>query len=353
MDLINEILYLFKNFNLNNLIDIGIGLVIFILFNILSPYFAYIIVKIFKFKVKDKKIIKGNSFYKPLKIFFIILGLYIGCMALKLPENIFAIITKIFKMCIILIVSKGFLNLFDSHYKAFSKISKKLNLAGKDTTINFFSKIAKFLIYIITGFILISELGYNLGGLVAGLGIGSVVIALAAQDISKSFLASISLISDKPFDIGDYILVNNYAGTVEDITFRTTRIRDAENQLIVLPNSIVTTSSIINATKRTKRKFHLILSLEINTPLDKISSLTENIKLLLENYLHVEIETIKVFFDNISKNGINLSINFYTNITDFTEFMKFKEDINYKILNMLTQMNINLAYPSQSIYLKN
>lgn len=353
MEFINEILDFFKSLTFENIIDIGIGLAIIVFFKIFSSSLAYIIVKMFKFKVKDKKKIKENGFYKPLKTFFMLLGIYIGFMVLKLPENIFNIITKIFKICTIILVAKGFANLFDSHSETFAKIGAKLHIDGNDTTINFFSKVAKALVYVIAGFILISELGYDLGGLAAGLGISSVVIALAAQDIAKSFLAGISIISDRPFEIGDFILVGTFSGTVEDITFRTTRIRDAENQVIVLPNSMLTTANIINATKREKRRFYLLLTLELNTPLEKVADLNENIKLALNTHPNITKESIRVFFENISINGIDISINFYTDITDSAEFMKFKEEINYTLLDMINQANIKIAYPSQSIYMKN
>ena len=352
MKFLNEILDFFKNLTLENAIDIGIGLAIVVIFKIISSPIAYMIVKMFKFKVKDKNKIKNNGFYKPLKSFFVILGIYIGFMVLKLPADIFAVITKIFKICVILLATKGFSNLFDSNSESFAKLREKLNFDGNDTTINFFSKVAKALIYIIAGFILITELGYNLGGLATGLGISSVVIALAAQDIAKSFLAGISIISDRPFEIGDYITVGDLSGTVEDITFRTTRIRNADNQVIVIPNSVLTDNNIINSSKRESRRFFTILTLELDTPLEKVTQLTENIKLALTTHPQVINETVKVFFETISANGIDLSIDLKTSALEYVDYLKFKEEINYTLLDMVNQAKIGLAYPSQSIYLK-
>ncbi|MDO5556462.1 MAG: mechanosensitive ion channel family protein [Clostridia bacterium] len=345
MKFISGILNFFTSLTFENILDIEIGLIIIVFFKIFSSFFAYVLVKIFNFKVKDKKLIKKNCFYKPLNSFFVVLGFYIGFMSLKLPENVFAIITKLFRICIILLVTKGFADLFNPTSATFSKLGQKFHFNQNDTTINFFSKIAKALIFIISGFILISELGYNLGGLATGLGISSVVIALAAQDVAKSFLAGISIISDKPFEIGDYILVNSFEGTVEDITFRTTRIRDTENQIIVLPNSILTSTNIINSTKREKRRFYLLLTLEIDTPLEKISDLIEKFKFSLTNYPNIIKDSIKIFFDTISSDGINLSIDFYTNLTDYVEFMKFKEQINYTLLEITHKSNVNLLQP--------
>ena len=352
MKFLNEILDFFKNLTIENAVDIGIGLAIIVIFKIISSPIAYMIVKMFKFKIKDKNKIKNNGFYKPLKSFFVILGIYIGFMVLKLPADIFAVITKIFKICVILLATKGFSNLFDSNSESFAKLREKLNFDGNDTTINFFSKVAKALIYIIAGFILITELGYNLGGLATGLGISSVVIALAAQDIAKSFLAGISIISDRPFEIGDYITVGDLSGTVEDITFRTTRIRNADNQVIVIPNSVLTDNNIINSSKRESRRFFTVLTLELDTPLEKVTQLTENIKLALTTHPQVINETVKVFFETISADGIDLSIDLKTSALEYVDYLKFKEEINYTLLDMVNQAKIGLAYPSQSIYLK-
>lgn len=352
MEKINEIIGIFKNLSIHNLIDIGIGIAVIILFKIISSGLAYIIIKIFHFKIKDKKKIKSDSFYKPLKIFIVLLGIYIAFIILKLPQNINYIITKVFKICTIILITMGCSNLFNSSSATYTKLRKKFHFEGNDTLVAFIGKIAKAFIYILSGFIIITELGYNLGGLAAGLGISSVVIALAAQDIAKSILSGFSIISDKPFEIGDTIEVSGYTGTVEDITFRTTRIRDVNNQIIVLPNSMLSSSSIINGSKREKRRYELKIVLELDTHLDKVSSLTDNIKLALQTHPNVITDTIKVFFDTISDNGIDIAISFYTEIIDLMDFLRFKEEINYTLLDIIEKSNIGLAYPSQTLYLK-
>lgn len=352
MENINEIITFFKNLTIKNIIDLAIFLGIVFIFQILSSSLAYIIIKMFKFKIKDKNKIKQNGFYKPLKSFFIILGIYIGLTIFNLPQNVFYIITKIFKICTILLITKGLTNICDSKSESFANLRKKINFNGNDTTINFFSKVLKSLIYILSGFVLITELGYNLGGLATGLGISSVVIALAAQDIAKSFLAGLSIISDRPFEIGDYIKVEDFAGTVLDITFRTTRIRNVENQIVILPNSILTSANIINISKMQKRRYNLVLTLELNTPLEKIKTFIENIKEILTNNKDIENETMKIFFNTISDNGIDVSIDFYTYITNYIDYLKFKEEINYILLDLVNKQGIALAYPSQSIYIE-
>lgn len=332
------------------LLNIGIMLTIIIVSKILSPVISYVIVKMFHFKEKNKENLKRSAFYKPIKNIILVIGFYIAFKIIYIPENISFIILKAFRICIIVFISKGFANLFDPTTESYENIKRKFNFTGNDTLINFFSKILKIIIYIISGFIIVSELGYDLNGLATGLGVFSVVIALAAQDLAKSILGGIAIIVDKPFELGDSIETNSYTGTVEDITFRTTRIRNANNQIVIIPNSKISDSTIVNYSRREKMKYELCITLNLSTTLEKIKQLTDQIKLCLSTHNNIEKESIKVFFNTISNNGIELSISFYTDLhTDFTEF---KESINYTILEIIREMNIELAYNSQSIYLK-
>lgn len=339
----------FFNNNIYLLTNIILAIVIILISKIIGPFLAYIFIKMFNFKEKNKIKIKNNAFYKPVSAFIFVLGIYTSTFLFTIPSNIKLIITKIFRISIILIIAKGFSNLFNINSETFLKIRKKLSFSGNDTLVNFFSKILKLLVYIISGFIIVSEFGYDLGGLVTGLGISSVVVALAAQDLAKSLFGGLCIILDKPFSIGDYILVNNFEGTVEDITFRTTRIRNVNNELIILPNSQITGDYITNLSKRDSRRYELLLTLELSTPLDKVNSLKQDLINLLSSHDDILKENIRVFFDTISDNGINIKISCYTNISNF---LQFKENLNFEILNLLESKNIELAYDSKTIYLK-
>lgn len=333
-------------------INIVIAVLIILFCKIISSKVAYIIIKMFHFKVKDKNKIKKNAFYKPISSFIVILGIYISTLFFNIPGDIKSFIIKAFKICIIVLTAKGFANLFDTNSNSFNKIKAKLNFKENATLVSFTSKVLKSLVYIIAGFIIVSEFGYNLGGLVTGLGVSSVVIALAAQDVAKSLFGGLCIILDKPFNIGDYIAVNNYEGTVEDITFRTTRIRTTSKDLIVIPNSEISAASIINSSKKDSRLYSLLLTLELSTPLEKVADFKEKLILLLNSNEYVLKDSIKVFFDTISSNGIDVKIIFLTSVVDYVEFLKFKDEVNFNILDLAQKNNIELAYDSKTIYLK-
>lgn len=339
--------------NTNLIIKLAISLGIILFCKMFSSGVAYILIKIFHFKEKNRNKIKNNAFYKPIKTFVVLLGIYLATLLFYIPLNIKLIIVKAFKISSIILIAKGFANLFNTNTESFNKLKEKLNFKENDGLVNFTSKILKCLVYIIAGFIIISELGYDLGGLVTGLGITSVVIALAAQDLAKSMLSGLCILLDKPFNIGDYITVNNYEGTVEDITFRTTRIRNIANDVIVIPNSQISENNIVNYSRKDSRFYSLLLTFELGTSLNKVANFKEKLMLLLNLHEHVLNENVRVFFHNISNNGIDVKITFYTDIINYADFLKFKEEINFSILDLVQKNGIELAYDSKTVYLKN
>lgn len=344
---------------LNDLIDIITtntasdyitSLILILIFTVIGPMLSTFIIKLFRIKEKRISRIKRNAFYKPLKSFIAILGVYIALHSLILPAHWVTIINKAYRISVILLIAYAFSNFFSSHN--YESLKKLINFTGNDALFGFITKFIKVVIYVITGFIIINELGYNLSGLVAGVGIFSAAIALAAQDLAKNIIAGCSIIIDKPFVIGDYVGLDTMSGTVEDITFRSTRIRNPENQVISIPNSKIAEATLINHTQMQKRRFLLELTLELDTELPRVLSLLEKIKILLLNNNNVLHDNIKIYFKTVSANGIDIVIDFYTDIVDYLNYLQFKQEINYEILDLIQKENIGLAYNSQTLYIK-
>lgn len=338
------------------IIDIVVGILIYILFRCLSKSLAYITVKVFKPKIRSKKAIRDNAFYNPLVAFYIFLGAYIGILFIKnsmnLDDKIMYIVNKIFKIAIILIFANGLANSLTTKGTIVNKLREKINPEVDDSMFRFILKAIRVIIYVIAGFLLITELGYNLNGLVAGLGLGSVVITLAAQDTAKNLFGGLVIFLDKPFIVGDWIEMDKYEGTVEDITFRSTRVRTFENSVVNIPNSIIANNSIINWSRMEKRRNKVNLCLELDTPLDKIQIVQNKIREMLKQHDDVIDETIIVRLDNITDNGMNLMICSYTNSIDYASFLKEKEKINLKIMQILREENVELAYDTKTIVMK-
>lgn len=357
MEQINQIINWIKtNITLTIITNIVIAFLIYLIFRIMRNKLAYILIRMFKRKVKNKKEIKSNSFYNPLRTFFLILGIYLAIIFLKTPLNIndwFMLLTnKLFRISIIILSANGIANSLTTNNKVINRLKEKMNPDVEDSMFRIILKCIRGLIYVIAGFLCITELGYDLNGLVAGLGIGSVVITLAAQDTAKNLFGGLVIFMDKPFTVGDWIEIDKYEGTVEDITFRSTRIRTFENSVVNIPNAVLANESIINWSRMEKRRNKVNLCLELDTPIEKIQKVQDRIKNMLMERDKIIDDTIIVRFDNITDNGINLLICSYTDSVDYASFLHEKEKINFKIMQILKEENVELAYDTKTVFVK-
>lgn len=157
---------------------------------------------------------------------------------------------------------------------------------------------------------------------------------------------------DKPFTVGDWIEMSPYEGTVEDITFRSTRIRTFENSLVNVPNSIISNSSIINWSKMEKRRYKTHLCIQLDTPLEKLERFMARVREMLQQREAIFDDTIIVKFDEITDNGLNVLVSSYTESVDYPSYLAERQNINSKIMKILKEENIELAYDTKTIQLK-
>lgn len=345
-----------ENINIELIIQIAISIGIVLLFRMLSSFVSKLIIKILRTKNKEKADVRKNPFYKPLKTVFTFFGVYIALNFIKetitISATVDVLINKALKISMIIFVAKAFGESLDEKNGLFTKIKTKRNKEIDQGTRSVILKAIRIFIYIISAFMVISELGYDISGIITSLGIGGVVITLAAQDTAKSLIGGALIILDKPFKVGDYIKVNTFEGTVEEITFRSTNIRTLDNSVLHIPNSEMSISSIINYSEMEKRRYFSRLTLEFNTKLESVEIVKNEIKEMLQSKEYVIKDSITVKFENISTNGMELLIIVYINETEYGRFLEIKEQINYAIMEILQNQNVKLAYNTQTVCLK-
>lgn len=341
-----------QNITLTNITNIFTAILIALLFNIFSIAISNIVIRIVNSKnsKKTKEKTKDNYLFKPLIWYLKLLGIYFAVIYLKPAENILLITNKLLKICTIIFACKVIASYLNSSSGILKKISSKLDKDSKASALVI--KLLVFIIYFIGAALILSEIGYDISTLIAGLGIGGVIIALAAQDTAKNLFGGAMIILDKPFSIGDWIQTSTVEGIVEDITFRSTRIRMFRDSLITIPNSTITNDSITNWSRMNKRRTNVNLELVFDTTIKKVYNFTNDInKMLLEDE-NVLNENISVTFSDINANGYNIMISYFTNITNYYDYLKIKESINYKIMQILESKKISLAYNSLDLYIK-
>ncbi len=348
MDKINEILTWMQNIELNQIIDVIVAIVGIILAVILSPLISYWISKIFHMKYKRKEI-KQTATYTTVRNFIFVFGVYGSLSLLDLNSELRGLLDKTFRIAMIWTVAKA---VADGFSKGKAIASKFRNKVENDPMINLIDKFVKFILYILAAYLTLQEFGFDLGGVLTGLGLSSAIIALAAQDTVKDIFSGLQIFWDKPFAIGDWIEVENATGTVEEISFRSTKIRTTEDTIITLQNSAISSKNIINWGVIKKRVYKINLKLPLETEEAVVEKVLNRIRFILKYNKDVVKDSVSVNFTKIDLEGINIYIYLETPIINYGEYQKFCNKINLTLLNILETQNVKLAYPGQNVYIK-
>ena len=196
--------------------------------------------------------------------------------------------------------------------------------------------------------------GINVPSLLAGLGLTGLVVALAARDTVANFFGSFMLLFDRPFRIGDYIQVGQIEGIVEEIGFRSTRIRTFHNSLVSMPNANLANVEIDNLGARRYRRIDMNLGITYNTQPEKIEQFVNSIRSLLKNNIYVaQEEDVFVFFTDYGDSSLVIKVYFFLVVPNWRMELTEKESILFSILRIAKQLNISFAFPSTSLYFEN
>ncbi len=338
--------------DINSVLKYSIALAMILAIKLFCPIISRIIIFIFHkiFKVDTKS--NESGFYGPLKFLFTVTGFGFAIYYLELPEGIINLYNKIFRIILIAVIAKSLTNCLTPTSTFFTKLENSTKFNGNEQLNAFIAKILKTIIYIAAAFMIMADLGYNLGGLAAGLGIGSAALALAAQDFVKNIIGGVAIISDKTFEIGDYIQIGESSGTVIDITFRSTKIRDTQNTIISIPNSVIVTEYVQNWSKLKSRRLEVRLRLSLDTTTETINRCMSKLRTTLKTNENVIEDSLIVTLEEIEQDCNVIWIVAYLNTGDYNEFIRMREEINCRILEVLDRENINLVYPTQKIYMK-
>jgi MscS family membrane protein len=191
-----------------------------------------------------------------------------------------------------------------------------------------------------------------LTAILAGLSVGGLALALAAQDAVKNFFGSIVLFADKPFLVGERIQVDAVDGAVEEIGFRSTRIRTLEGNLVTLPNGDLANKTIVNIQQRPHIRHQSVLNLTYDTPPERVRRAIEILRELLADHEGMRPEwPPRVIFQDFSKFGLGLLVMFWYHPGEYWDYLAFVERLNLRILEAFNREGIEFAFPSQTLYL--
>jgi small-conductance mechanosensitive channel len=195
---------------------------------------------------------------------------------------------------------------------------------------------------------LLSNLGVNITALVAGLGVGGVAIALAVQSILGDVLNSISIVLDKPFEVGDFIIVDNHMGTVEHIGIKTTRVRSLQGEQIVFSNTDLIQSRIQNFKRMQERRVLFSFTVTYQTSADKLAAIPGMVREVIASIEKTRLD--RVHFKSFGDSALVYEVVYYVGTQDYNVFMDIQQKINLGLYRRFEAEEIDFAYPTQTLY---
>jgi MscS family membrane protein len=192
----------------------------------------------------------------------------------------------------------------------------------------------------------------NITALIAGLSIGGLALALAAQDTVKNFIGSAMIFIDKPFQIGDSIQQGAIEGTVEEVGFRSTRIRNVDKSLISVPNGQMADATIVNLGLRPDRRMQLNIGVMYNTPAEKLEIFLQGLRQLIEKHPHASKQDYVVRLHNLSPSSMDILFRVYLAAATFGDELSFREDLLFGIIKLAKELGVEFAFPSTSLYIE-
>ncbi|PYZ93325.1 mechanosensitive ion channel protein [Salipaludibacillus keqinensis] len=335
--------------------ELLIALGIFLLFLVFRKIFTtYVFKLILSVANKAPTHVVTNvllAFERPLRSFFVVLGIYAAFVYLPFPHTYDVSVMRILQSLIIFHIAWGLFNLSASSSALFTRVGKKLEIEVDQILLPFLSKLIRFAIVVMSLSIIADLWGYNVNGFVAGLGIGGLAFALAAQDSISNFIGGVIIITEKPFTLGDWIETPSVNGFVEDITFRSTKIRTFSDSLVVVPNSTLSNEPIENWSKMGKRQISFNLGVEYLTPRKKMDTCVARIEGMLRERDDIDQELIIVRFSEFNESSLDIFLYFFTKSTLWTEYMEIKQEVNLEIMSILEEEGVSIAYPTRRIHM--
>lgn len=308
-----------------------------------------------RFNKKGRKLasltVKGLS--RSSLIFCFVIGLKVGIIPLSMSESIASVFQTAIAILFVLAIGRlgyAMIDVVDSRMRDLA-LNQKSSVS--DMLAFLVSRMLKITVVILILLQVVTILiGKPLTSVVAGLGIGGLAFALAAQDTLKNFFGSLALFTDKPFQIGERVLIDGHDGPVEDVGLRSTRIRTLDGHLVTIPNGELARMTVQNIGKRPYIRRLFNIDITYDTPPRKVEKAVSIIKDILKDHEGMKPDfPPRVFFNEFNSDSLNILVIYWYHPPEYWDFMQFSEKVNFEILNRFNSEGIDFAFPTQTLYL--
>lgn len=329
------------------IIGIAVAVLCIVFRNAISKGILVLLSKILFSKKPERKDGFVNSLKRPFSLFIVVLGIFIG-VYINYQKSV---VLDAFKIATILLIAWGIISYVTDNLMLYFDEDKQGKLNG--VAIKLIGNILKVVVVCLAVVMVVSELGYNINGLITGLGVGGLAVSLAAQDSLENLITGFFIMIDRPFDVGDLIETSSYKGIVEDITMRSTRIRKLDDTVVIVPNSIIGNEALTNISKQSKRLVEFKIGLLYSTSLEVIKKCESDIYTYLENNENVvNNDDIRVRFTEFDDSSLNIEIRCYIVQCDYEFYCKFLEELNLEIKKIVEENGAEFAFPTTSVHIE-
>lgn len=218
-------------------------------------------------------------------------------------------------------------------------------------TVSALAWIARLVLYTVLILLALDNVGVEVAALVAGLGVGGIAIALAVQTILGDLLASLSIVFDKPFVPGDFIIVGDQLGTVEKIGLKTTRVNSLSGEQIIFPNQDLLQSRVHNYARMQERRVVFSIGVTYDTPASKLAQIPQVIHEVIEAQSPVRFD--RAHFKTFADSSLNFEIVYYLLSPEFRVYMDVQHAINLALVERMEQLQVEFAFPTRTLHLEN
>ena len=301
----------------------------------------------------------AKAFNHPIQAFLWILAFYSFIVLSPLnPFSQHPAFDKILRSSLIICLIGGVYNLCDAGHGLIMQLLKRSNQHIDETIGELISALAHMLCIMLGVVMVAKEWDYDITAFIASLGIGAMAIAFAAKDSLANVFGSIVIITERPFVVGDWISANNVEGIVEKVSFRSTCIRTFYQELVYVPNNLLSNTSIINYTQRQKYRIQFLLGVTYSTTREQLQNVCQQIRQLCEQMDDIYNEGFDVNFFEFGDSSLNIRIVCYAKVPENTQnyalknsmYHKIREKFNLEVMRILEENGVSCAFPSRSIY---
>ena len=284
----------------------------------------------------------------PVATFIALLGIFAALKVLKLPvsgdEVLKTAMTVAFSLCFFW----GLLRILDTFLDHLAEIAKTRR-AGVAAFMPWIKK-SLITVFVVLAVLMIAQsLGADVKAFLAGLGLGGLAFALAAQDTIANLFGSVVVAVDQPFKIGEFVKIGSFSGAVEDIGLRSTRLRAADKSLIIIPNKTVAAEAVTNLARITQRRVEQVIGLTYDTSAEQMDEIVEKFRRIILAEAEVDPTSVMVFFRDYSASSLDIWIVYVATDPDFQKHMRLRQRINLTMMRAVQARGLSFAFPTQTV----